>query len=209
MANELMALDANRWAAAKKMVAIVSQVPGFKYFKKPHEAMLVAMKAHDMNLSFTEAMEHVFVVNNKTATDGAIMLKKIYEAGHTIAFIEMTPKKVLVDAKRKDQEKPTSWSYTIEEAERAGLTKKDNWRAYPTDMLMWRCVARCARFMFPDVLGGAAHIPEELGIDTEKDVTNFTPPEDNKSDVTDTFLGEETVEPFDDKQPNEANTGTV
>lgn len=192
--KELVAADTVKWEAMKKMSQMVSQVPGFAYFKKPAEAMLVAMKAHDMGLSFTEALEQVYVIKGKTAIQGALMLKRIYEAGHEINFVETTDKISKIEAKRKGQEKFTTWQYTIEDAKKAGLLSKDNWQHYPTEMLIWRNVARMTRFMFSDVCGGSAHLPDELGLDEEQEVASFIAPEISRSDITDTFMTEATSE---------------
>lgn len=186
MANELMAQDSNRWEAAKKMAQMVSQVQGFGYFKKPSDAMLVAMKAHDMGLSFTEALEQVYVVKGRTAIQGALMLKRIYEAGHEIEIIENNASLASIKGKRKGSEKWVQWSFSIEDARRGQLLTKDSWRMYPQDMLLWRCVARAARFQFPDCLGGAAHLPEEIGGSEERDITG-NDLQSKESDLSDVF----------------------
>lgn len=56
-------------------------------------------------------------------------------------------------------------SFTIEMAERAGLTKSGGpWRQYPEAMLFARCLSAGMRTHCPDALGAhAAYTPEELG----------------------------------------------
>ncbi len=56
--------------------------------------------------------------------------------------------------------------FTIEDARRAGLLRKDNWKKYPADMLMARAISRAAKLFFQEVFAGCAYIPDELGVET-------------------------------------------
>lgn len=60
--------------------------------------------------------------------------------------------------------------FTIEEAKRAGLTSKDNWKKYPSDMLFARAISRGARRFAPGIFGGApVYTPDELNVDEDPD----------------------------------------
>ena len=59
-------------------------------------------------------------------------------------------------------------SFTMKEAQDAGLTSKDNWRKFPSDMLFARAISRGARRFAPGIFGGSpVYTPEELGADTD------------------------------------------
>ena len=61
-------------------------------------------------------------------------------------------------------------SFTMNEANAAGLTNKDNWRKYPSDMLFARALTRGARRYAPGIFGGAPiYTPEEMGVDTDEE----------------------------------------
>jgi hypothetical protein len=56
--------------------------------------------------------------------------------------------------------------WTMEMAERAGLSTKTNWKRYPEAQLFARTMSAGVRTHCPDALGGAvAYVPEELGGD--------------------------------------------
>jgi len=90
--------------------------------------------------------------------------------------------------------KPVGTSaFTIREAQNAGLTSKDNWKKYPSDMLFARAISRGARRFAPGIFGGSpVYTPDEMGVDTDengfvdaivKDVTEEAPrpePENGK-----------------------------
>lgn len=44
--------------------------------------------------------------------------------------------------------------WTFEQARKAGLTNKDNWRNYPRAMLRARCIAEGVRAVYPAAIGG-------------------------------------------------------
>jgi hypothetical protein len=61
-------------------------------------------------------------------------------------------------------------SFTIDEAKAAGLTNKDSWKKYPSDMLFARALTRGARRHAPGVFGGSpVYTPEELGADEDEE----------------------------------------
>jgi hypothetical protein len=61
-------------------------------------------------------------------------------------------------------------SFTIQEAQNAGLTGKDNWKKYTSDMLFARALTRGARRYAPGIFGGSpVYTADELGADTDED----------------------------------------
>lgn len=60
--------------------------------------------------------------------------------------------------------------WTMEDAKRAGLAHKDNWKKYPRAMLYNRAMAEGGRMYCPQLFGGVrAYVPEELGADAPHD----------------------------------------
>jgi hypothetical protein len=73
---------------------------------------------------------------------------------------ESTEKKCTLEFVRKG-EQPVPYTFTIEDAERANLTKNDVWRQYPKAMLFSRAMSAGARLVMPDVIAGV-YTPEEI-----------------------------------------------
>jgi hypothetical protein len=60
--------------------------------------------------------------------------------------------------------------FTMEDARRAGLTKKDIWAKYPKALLFSRAITQGVRWYAPDVLHGyVAYTPDEVGLDPAPD----------------------------------------
>lgn len=58
--------------------------------------------------------------------------------------------------------------WTIDQARRAGLAGKDNWKNYPRAMLRARCIAEGVRAVYPAALGGMLIAEEAMDMPAEK-----------------------------------------
>jgi hypothetical protein len=63
--------------------------------------------------------------------------------------------------RRHDSQQVSRVTWTLDDARRANLAGRQNWRTYPRQMLAARASAELARLIFADVIGGLA-ITEEL-----------------------------------------------
>ena len=54
-------------------------------------------------------------------------------------------------------------TFTMGDAQKAGLLSNATWRKYPRNMLFARALTNGARWHCPDVFGGAIYTPDELG----------------------------------------------
>jgi len=64
------------------------------------------------------------------------------------------PESVTVTMTSRDGEQTVERTWTMADAQRAGLTGKGPWKQYPGQMLQWRATADAARFAVPDMLSG-------------------------------------------------------
>lgn len=61
-------------------------------------------------------------------------------------------------------------TFTWDEAKAAGLTDKDNWRKFPSDMLFARAISRGARRFAPGIFGGSpVYTPDEMGVEMNEE----------------------------------------
>lgn len=104
-------------------------------------------------------------------------------------------------------------TFTMAEATAAGLTGKDNWKKYPSDMLFARALTRGARRYAPGIFGGAPiYTPEEMGVETDEDgaivsgevidvtpapAQHATPPANAKLYADGSFVAQAAVESYD------------
>jgi hypothetical protein len=103
-------------------------------------------------------------VNGKVGFWGRTKLGIVLKSGvcEYIIPTEQTDKKCTVETQRKGWPKPVSITYTLEQAEKAGLlARSDAWKKHPSDMLYWRAVSRIISQVYPDVIQGFATVEEE------------------------------------------------
>jgi len=73
--------------------------------------------------------------------------------------VETTNKKAVYRTKRRGREERI-YTYTIEDADLAGYTKKDNWKQNPAAMLRARCSGFLSDMEYPDVVNNIASSEE-------------------------------------------------
>lgn len=114
----------------------------------------------------------MFTVIQGTATlKPEAQLALIRQAGHNVEFIVHDDGKgVTATGTRADNGDVASTSFTLADAERAGLLRNGTWKSYPLDMCTWRAVTRLSRQLFSDVVLGAGYTPEEIALSRGQDV---------------------------------------
>lgn len=96
----------------------------------------------------------MYYVKGKVEMTARMMNSIIRSKKHSIMRDEKSDEKIcILHGKRSDNGDVWTESFSIEEAQRAGLLKNDVWKFYPKDMLFARALSRLARQLFPDVIG--------------------------------------------------------
>ena len=150
-----------------KMLAPSGIIPR-EYQGNPPNILAAALMGRAFGWDALTAMRMVTVIQGTASLKPEAMLALIRQRGHHVS-IEPHPngRGVTVTGKRADNGDTASASFTLADADRAGLTKSQAWRNYPVDMCQWRAVARLSRSLFGDVVLGAGYIPEEIGGDAD------------------------------------------
>lgn len=134
------------------------------YQRNPANILAAALMGRAFGWDALTAMRMVTVIQGTASLKPEAMLALIRQRGHHVS-IEVHPdgRGVTVRGKRADNGDTAEASFTVSDAERAGLLKNASWKSYPVDMCQWRAVARLSRSLFGDVVLGAGYIPEEIG----------------------------------------------
>lgn len=104
------------------------------------------------------------MIEGKTALSADAMAALVMGRGDTCEYlrcVKTTDAIATYETKRKGHTTPTTHSFTIAEAEKAGLKGKGNWSKYPNAMLRARALSGIARMVYPDILMGV-YTPDEL-----------------------------------------------
>jgi hypothetical protein len=137
-------------------------LPG--HIKTPEQAMMIILKGRECGVPPIQSLSQIAVIQGKPTQSAELMLAMILAKfpKTKLSYPERSNKICTIKVQRPG----CDWSvftYTIEDAEAAGLLNKDSWRKYPRAMLHARCVSEMARSIYPDAISGISYTPEELG----------------------------------------------
>lgn len=139
--------------------------------KSPAAAVAIMLKGRELNIPPMQAFSSIYVVKGKPTVSAQLMGALIFRAGHSYHVEELTNETAKITFQRKGG-KPYMHSFTIKDAEAAGLAGSETWKKYTKAMLFSRCMSAGARIAMPDVIAGM-YTPEELAdpdtlvVDTE------------------------------------------
>lgn len=155
-----MELATPAWALAQR-IAATEFVPD-SYRGKPETVLAAFLTAHELGVGPMQALQKIHVVKGRPGLAAELMRGLVFQHGHELWIEEMTATRVIVAGQRKGSDRTTRVTWTMDDAERAGLKGKDNWKQYPSAMLLARATAALCRAIFPDVLAGLSYTVEEL-----------------------------------------------
>ena len=132
----------------------------------PEKVCVALQWGHELGLSPMVAVNNVAVINGKPTLSADIMAavaRRSPEYGG-IEWKELSDtcacciiKRILPNGAVEQMES----RFTLQDAQRAGLTNKQVWKMYPRRMLKHRCLSYGLKDMFPDILAGL-YTPEEM-----------------------------------------------
>lgn len=118
------------------------------------------------------SMNGISIIQGKPAIGGGMYNALIEASGdHDVEVLESSDK-VATGRFWSKSKRTGQWvikgefSFRMEDAVRAGLAGKDNWKKNPIQMLFWRMISNGARMYFPALCAGL-YMPEELGADVD------------------------------------------
>jgi hypothetical protein len=106
------------------------------------------------------ALTMIHVVEGRPGMYAEGMRALVLSAGHEIVIEEATSAQCRIRGRRRGSSVWTPLVWTIDDARRAGLTGKDNWKKYPRAMLVARATTDLCRMLFPDVIHGFRSLEE-------------------------------------------------
>ena len=160
------ALEPRDTSGAYGLAKVVVNSRMFSGYGTPEAAMLVIMAGREFGLGAMASLRSFHVVEGKPTMSAQAMMARCLEHPSCKLFrvvrSKCTHEVAVVEVQRRDWSEPETYTWTLDDAKRAGLAGRPNWAKYPRDMLINRCVAEAARFTWPEVMAGV-YSPDELG----------------------------------------------
>lgn len=133
-------------AVSSKMYKGIGEKPG---------VMMIMLAARELAIPPMQALNGgLNIINGKVEISARMMNAMIRRAGHQIIVHACTDMECILIGKRCDTGESQKASYSVADAQRAGLVKQGGgWTKFPKDMCFARALSRLARQLFSDVIG--------------------------------------------------------
>lgn len=140
------------------------------YIGKPENIMAIALTGRDLGFSLTASMRTIDMIKGKPTLRATAQLALVKASPQCDYFqmIESTDKVATYETKRKGNPHPTRLSFTIEQAQRAGLLASNpTYQKFPDGMLRARASSALCQLEYPDVLLGFGETSEQQDVERE------------------------------------------
>ena len=127
---------------------------------KPGAITACILYGDEVGLGPMQSLAKISVINGRPTLEAEALRALVLKAGHDIWIEDSTITKCTVAGRRKDSDNVSRITWTMDDAKRANLAGKPNYRLYPREMLLARASAALCRAVFSDAIGGLAATEE-------------------------------------------------
>lgn len=141
---------------------------------KPAAIAACVLAGRELGIGPMSSLQNLIVIDGRPSMTALLMRQLIFAAGHSIHYQESTDFRCIVKGRRRGEEDWTTITWTMDQAKKAGLDGKTNWRKYPKQMLQARATGELARLAFADCLGGMGYLEDEISEIDQAQVISIT-----------------------------------
>jgi 5'-3' exonuclease len=159
-----MQLEPRSLGQASSLAKAMFESRLFSAYGTPHAVLSTILAGRELGLQAMASLRAFHIVEGKHMMSADLLRALVLRSGKAKYFrcTERTAARATFVTQR-DDDPPMTLTYTIEEAEQAGLVKdKSGWKKNPADMLIARAGSKLARLVYPEVVHGL-YAPEEFG----------------------------------------------
>jgi hypothetical protein len=121
--------------------------------KNPTQALALMLVAQAEGQHPATIAQDYDLIQGRAARKTHSVLARFQQAGGSVQWHDLTDAKASATFSHP-QGGSLRMEWTFEQARKAGLTGKDNWKNYPRAMLRARCIAEGVRAVYPGAIGG-------------------------------------------------------
>jgi hypothetical protein len=201
MTSNLTSPQLAELAQTQQLCAMLLKTP--HYAKMGAEGIFaIVSKASKIGIDPVEALNGgLYYVKGKVEMSAQMMNALIREGKHSVTKDKRSDDTIcILHGKRADTGDTWTESFSLQDAQRAGLINNPTWKAHPKSMLFARALSLLARQLFPDVIRGCyveGEIADEPLLKELKDESSVSPAllgEDPSSDLPTPISQEELQE---------------
>ncbi len=140
-------------------MAVAVAKSGMLGTKSVEDALTIMLVAQSEGKHPGSVIKDYHIINGKPTMKADAMLARFQQAGGRVEWGQLSNE--IAEAKFYHEAGGTvTISWTIQDAEKAGLTKNATWKKFPRSMLRSRVVSEGVRTVYPAVISGT-YTPEE------------------------------------------------
>ena len=152
---------------------ILAQSGFFNDTREAAQAVAKILAGQEIGFGPMAAMTGIHIVKGKVTLSANLLAAAVKRSGkydYIVRQINDTMCKLAFVELRGDAPVELGEStFTIEDAEQAGLVNGDNWKKYKRNMLFARAMSNGQKWYCPDILGGPLYTPDEFGLAVDED----------------------------------------
>lgn len=141
----------------------LTKAPGFipQHLKNEGEIAAVILAGRELGLQPMVSLRSLSMIKGKVVLAADVMLGLMIRAGAKVKWISDGANGVAKLELTRPGQEPHVSTFTMEDAQKAGLASNDNYKKHQGAMLRARAVSSAARAYMPDILSGS-YVPGEL-----------------------------------------------
>lgn len=143
---------------------------------KPDDITAAILAGQELGLKPMASLRSMDIIQGTPALRAHAMRGLLQSQGHSIQLVESTMTRCRMRGKRKGEEVWQESMWTIERAQKMGLTGKGEWQKQAQTMLVARATGEICRLIAADVLYAMPYTAEELGDDSPSSLIGIEPP---------------------------------
>ena len=148
------------------------------YLGNPGAIAACILTGAELGIAPMQSLRGIHVIEGRPTLSADLMLALAIRAGVRAQWVETTPDVARLRLER-DGFEPHEHAFSMVDAKRAGLARRQNWGRYPAAMLRARCLSAALRAWCPDVLGGGVYVEGEFEPRAPEPVVELVQPDDD------------------------------
>lgn len=168
-----------REATVMELAAVIAGSRDFPDCRTPEKAAVRILAGREMGVGPIASVIGIRVNAGRVSMDATLMAGCIKRSGRYDYIVkEHTAEKCVLEfydlaevsrTQPKVSDVAGLSEFSMDDARKAGLAKKDTWIGYPRNMLFARALSNGARWYCAGIFGGSIYTHEELGIAVDED----------------------------------------
>jgi hypothetical protein len=164
----------------EQLGAIMVKSGYFKDTREEAQAIVKILYGAELGFGPIASMLGCYIVDGRPSLSAQLIASAIQKSGtYRYRVREWTDSRCRIEFFDRGESVGES-TFSLDDANRAGLANKQTWKQYPKAMLWARAMSQGARAYTPDVFNGAIYTPDELQEDwevTTREAIPAPPPE--------------------------------